>query len=175
MITKSVMSKQIPLKTIVGLLLFFLLPAYPANAGPLEQKPQYYALAPGQIADYIREHTDRKTVLFIYASWCPHCQQRMGSIMALEKKKKHTVIAVSLDENPMQLTRYMEQFSDVPFPVIVLDPAYKAEFAETLRQDFNIEFPGSIPFTALFNEQGQVVRQGNFVADNAAAFIFESE
>lgn len=138
----------------------------------LEDDPYYvYEMPARKIAESILEKQTSK-VLFLYASWCPHCRSALPDVLELASDVKGSVIAVSVDKNPEDLRRYMKTHGDIPFPLIVWDGSddLPREF-----EAFGAKVTGGIPFFVLMNADGSIVRQGTLSTDVVAKFVHAAQ
>lgn len=141
------------------IVIFTLLIAFPMQ-GKADADKGYYLLSPERIAKVIDAgREDGRRVLFVYTSWCPYCRLALPKIIEIEKKKKGSVIAISVDKDPETLRRYLQSnHGEVPFAPIVWDR--DAGALDKALSRFGIKLGRGIPFTALLDEYGYVSKQG---------------
>ena len=128
----------------------------------------YYWLKPDKIVQYIQRGEGKRRVVFLYASWCPHCRVALPDIMDLAKKEPGSVIAISVDKKAKDLTDYMRKYSEVPFDMIVWN---RSENLSLQLGRLGIELEKGIPFSALLDEKGRVYKQGYLSTKEISAYI----
>ena len=138
-------------------------------AGDAGAVDRYYHWSTDQIGEQIDRMSGRRIVI-LYASWCPSCRKTLPRIMEIERAARGAVIAISIDENPADLLRYMDGFDDVPFPLIVLNERRRGDFTALLAEK-GIRRENFIPFIALLDEQGRIADQGNLGIGTIQRFI----
>lgn len=81
------------------------------------------SLSLAQLRTYLTQ-SEKPSLLFIYASWCPHCQRMAPYISELAEANPHSlqVIALSVDRNPEQLADYLCRTRP---PFTTYTPAYE--------------------------------------------------
>ena len=79
---------------LISLTLLALLTGW-AHAGSVEK---IYTLPAEKIAGHIIKQPGRK-VVFIYATWCPYCREKIPALIELESAKPGSVYPVSIDES----------------------------------------------------------------------------
>ncbi len=128
-----------------------------------------YKLPPKKVVEYIDKTAGERRIIFIYASWCPYCAKKMPGIMDLERSKKNSVIAISVDESYPDFVRYLRRFNEIPFKIILNDSSEK-RLADTFKK-YGVEPWDGIPRIIFLNEDNEVVGQGNYTVEAAAEFI----
>lgn len=131
--------------------------------------PSYQSLSAAQIASVIDSGKGKRSVFFVYASWCPYCRATMPKIVDIAKAHPGQVITVSMDKEPDTLMRYLQKnFADIPFTPIVWN--HSDIFVKPLER-FGIAPGRAIPFTALLDEYGYVSKQGVLKPEEVSAFL----
>ena len=154
------------------IILFFtvLCPAYGyAESKSKSGVTKVYTLPPKMIAEYIDKTEGQKRVLYIYTSWCGYCRKKMPHIMDIERAKKGSVIAVSVDENYADYARYAKKLSNSPFPLI-LNKGGEGHLKKKLSA-YNIKPWNSYPTLIFLDEKGNAVKQGNYTVEQAAKYV----
>lgn len=165
-------------RSILFFTMIFVLCFVPAFSGfALEPKHKIYHMAPDKIVAYIKSTKGQKKVILQYASWCPHCRAVMPKMIQLEQFRKGSVIAISTDQDAESFIRYINEYDDIPFPVVLLKRG-RGDGLERLNQammEFGIVPPKGIPNMTLMDEKNRVVEQGNFKQnmDHVAEFLFD--
>ena len=138
------------------LFLLFLVLAFSSSS---HASKDYYLASPEQIARVIDSGKgEGRKAIFIYASWCAYCRAALPYIIEIEKEKKGSVIAISIDKDPDTFARYIStRHGKVPFVPIVWNQ--KGDLYSALER-FGIQPAKGIPFTALLDEYGYVYKQG---------------
>lgn len=95
----------------------------------------------------------RPTMLYVFASWCPFCRQQTPAIEAfLAKSPKVSVIAISIDEDPVALASYLLTQPTLSFHPQLLDPEVVS--LRDMLKERGLQYDGSIPYTAFFDTKG---------------------
>lgn len=164
------------LSFVVAFLVFCAVPF--SQGGALEPKHKIYHMAPEKVAAYVASTKGKRRIVVRYASWCPACRKTMPGLMDIEKIRKGSVIAISVDEQPGAFVRYINQYEDIPFPVILLrrEKGENTDFLllKALRP-FGIGRNSGIPDMSLIDEYNRVVRQGFYSVEDVAGFIFDGK
>jgi len=133
------------------------------------EKAKIYSISPERIAEYIDKTAGQKRVLYIHTSWCPYCRKKMPDIMNIERKKKGSVIAVSVDEDPKKYVSYAKSLKQVPFPLII-NKGNEGYLMKVLSK-YKIKKWSGYPTMIFLDDKGMAVRQGNFTVQQAAQYI----
>lgn len=147
------------------LMLFVFLIFLPA---PGQAGETYTRLKASEIPNVILDQSGKRRVVFVYTSWCPYCRAAMPAMVALSQKQRGAVIALSVDKDPDKLERYLSQYTDQGFQSHIWDRT--GDLAGALGR-FGIRLNGGIPFSALLDESGQVVKQGNLEVEEITRYI----
>jgi thiol-disulfide isomerase/thioredoxin len=125
-------------------------------------RQQIQPVWPAQVAPMLADSQGRRTLLYIYASWCGYCKQMMPGLLQVLDQPEFAGYQrrfLSLDQHPRQLATYLAsarmggQF--IPYQ---LEPGTSADFQNMLRGRGG-EFTGSIPYMALFDARGSLIAQ----------------
>lgn len=143
--------------------------AHQAHAKDAQVK--VYTLPPKMIAEYIDKTAGQKRILLIYTSWCGYCRKKMPGIMDIERSKKGSVIAVSVDDDYAAYAKYAKKLSDAPFPLI-LNKGRQEALIKTLK-GYNVKPWNSYPTVVFLDAKGKAVAQGNYSVEQAAKFVFD--
>ncbi len=130
-------------------------------------------LKPKEIVEYIEDTKGQKRIIMIYASWCHYCIKKMPSIMEVERIKKGSVIAISVDGNYKKFARYINKFDEVPFRII-LNKASEYKLAKSFKK-FGVEEWKGVPEIILLDENNKVIGQGNYKIDYVNEFLFNNQ
>jgi len=144
---------------------------FTSHAQAKDEPVKVYTLPPKMIAEYIDKTAGQKRVLLIYTSWCGYCRKKMPGIMDIERSKKGSVIAVSVDDDYGAYAKYAKKLSDAPFPLI-LNKGRQEALIQTLKS-YNVKPWNSYPTVVFLNEKGKAVAQGNYSVEQAAKFVFD--
>ncbi len=138
----------------------------------VERKPVAKLASADKISEYIEYTKGQKRVVYIYASWCPACRNKMPKIKDMGYAKKGSVIAISIDENHVQFSKYMNNsLRNAPFPII-LNKSTEVALEKRLLRDYNIQPWNSYPEMILLDEKNQVKKQGYLNTAEVAQFLF---
>ncbi len=129
-----------------------------------------YHVPPKKLQEYIARKKGQRRVLLIYTSWCPYCRQKMPDIMDLERTKKGSVIAISVDEDYVQYAQYAKTLKDSPFPLF-LNNGGEQNLKNALKVN-GIKPWSGYPTLIFLDEKNQAVRQGNYSVEQAAKYLF---
>ncbi len=132
-------------------------------------KAKIYSITPERISEYIDKTAGQKRIIYIHTSWCPYCRKKMPGIMDIERKKKGSVISISVDEDPQKYVRYAKTLKNPPFNLII-NKGSEAHLAKILSK-YNIRKWNGYPTLIFIDEKGRSVRQGNFTVQQATQFI----
>lgn len=89
----------------------------------------------------------RKTVLFIFASWCPYCKEKIHAMAALAKKyPDFDYFFLSVDKSLEQLQ--MSNFMKLTDKIYIIDRSQIPELSKRLQIPYN----PYVPATFLFDE-----------------------
>ncbi len=129
---------------------------------------KYYYVSAEKIVEYVYSKPGKRVVL-IYASWCPYCREKLPGLMDLERQKKGSVIAVSVDENPDTLMRYLGGFQSIPFHVFVS----KDIASGAVEKQFGAKARTGIPYVILLDEDSNLHAAGNYSTEYIAEYILK--
>lgn len=104
----------------------------------------------------------RATLLMVHASWCSTCKVLLPDVLALKAAKKTTlnVELISLDTQSYALARsIVKQGYEGKFTPYMLRPSELPAFEQTLEQ-LGGHFSGGIPYFALFDANGKLLKDG---------------
>ena len=135
---------------------------------PLHAHANSTQISSAQVADKIQQNTGNKQILMIYASWCPHCRVIIPDLVTAARASTTSIVAVSMDKKSHTLKKYMNQFGELPFELLIWDQ--KFSLTQALSK-VDINYNSSVPFFALINPDGSVHKQGFLSLDDIKAFI----
>ncbi len=146
-------------------LVFFPVDVYAGKGDKIYTLPAKY------IVKHVNSTKGQKRVLMIYASWCPSCVKKMPRIMDIERVKSGSVIAVSIDDNHADFSRFVRKMKNPPFKIILSkDSEYKLQDS---LEVYDVERWEYIPHIVLLDEDNKVVEQGSLSVDRVAQFILQ--
>lgn len=152
------------------ILLVFLFPMS-VHAEETTKQTKIYNLPPKMIAEYVDKTEGQKRILMIYTSWCGYCRQKMPDIMDIERSKKGSVIAVSVDDDYNQYARYAKKLSNSPFPLF-LNKGSERGLKKKLSS-YGVKAWNSYPTIIFLDENSKAVAQGNYTAEQAAKYVLD--
>ena len=138
----------------------------PLNEASSSINGKYYALSPQEIVDYTKGLEGRK-VIFIYASWCPHCRRAFPGLVNLEKQYPGSILPVSVDTKPKAWGVYMQKQKDFPFYPVIL----KSADPYGLEKAFSVPYRRGVPHYILLDEKNRVVKSANMHMRDVEKFI----
>lgn len=106
---------------------------------------------------------EKPTIVFIYTSWCSVCRQNFPILLDMAKEYKSqglNVLALSMDNSESELKRYLKSYKDIPFIPYIVKQRYSGELTKALDM-VGIKYSNSIPFTAVYDNKGKLIGQGN--------------
>lgn len=100
---------------------------------------------------------DTHKMVFLYASWCPHCQRQKPEISALSKHydDRLDVILVSVDKNIDALSEFLRKHPS-ELTTYRLEPEEYLPFRKRLAA-LGSEFTGGIPHIILIGPDGEML------------------
>jgi thiol-disulfide isomerase/thioredoxin len=163
------------------ILLFFLLAA-PAFAAPDEAEvfglaQELQSLRAQEVVELVKEkrlssgEEKKPVMLFVYASWCPHCRTSMKDLASLDKAgafKNIAPVYLSVDRDFIKLSRYLLDKEYTYFTPYVLKAAGLASPMQVLSSNLGTSWRGSIPYFAFIDTNGRL-------ADEAFGVIPEEQ
>ena len=105
----------------------------------------------------------------LYAQWCPKCVRKMPKIMALERKKPGSIIALSVDRDFDAFSRYINGFDNVPFKILYFNG--KNRILNQNLAKFGIKPRKGVPDIVFLDENNKVVFQGNYDVEDVEKFL----
>ncbi len=148
------------------LMFLFCLPVLQHASG--KASAQYYELSPQEIVDYVNKSKGRK-VIFIYASWCPHCRKAFPQLMAIEEKKSGSIFAVSVDKKKKDIINYLKKYGKLPLRPIIL----KGSDKHGVEKAFGVSPRSGVPHFILLDEDNNVVRNQNMYPADIEKYILD--
>jgi peroxiredoxin len=147
----------------LALCLAFLILAVPqlgCRRATHQWPPAMTTATPAQTAASVRAAKGDVVVFVLYASWCTSCRAEIPRIDAMAGKlagRGVHVMAFSLDEDPGD---YDEMLADhrPSFPLVRVEPMKNADLVAAVK-DLGGSYTESIPYTAVFDRQGKLVRE----------------
>lgn len=114
-----------------------------------------------ELAQTLQTSSAAPTLFVMYASWCGPCQEEMPMLDDVATRyaaKGARVLAVSLDDDPKA---FRSDFVDKVKPHFGLARMTTDHEAAVAPLSKVVAFEGNIPFLAVLDRQGHVVRQWN--------------
>lgn len=133
------------------------LPASALNVG--DAVPDFVRAGLDGTEVQLSRHRGKLVVLNFWASWCPPCREEMPVFSSWQQKlgeKGLQVIGVSMDDDPSEVTRFLERYP-VSYPIVMGDARFAEQFGRVL----------GLPLTYLVDPQGRVVARYQGEADLA--------
>ncbi len=107
---------------------------------------------------HLAAQKDKPTLLFFYASWCPHCRVQLPQMLELEQRRAQDfdILYVSIDREPDALAAYLKaEHKDDSYTPYILAEGEGVQFARYLGAR-NSQFRGGVPYTAVFQPDGRL-------------------
>lgn len=112
----------------------------------------------------ISVNNGKKTLLFLYTSWCPHCRNAMPQMLDMQHKGAFDnvqVIYFSTDQEPEKLIRYIaeHQYHKAFTPYIFQgdDP----QKLMLVTNSYGMSWRGGIPYAAVISADGKLLAETN--------------
>ena len=150
------------------LLLFILLSFTTITVTQATAQNYHKTVNPDNLSEVLHLNSGQKRVLLVYASWCPHCQVIFPQLIEIERNHPGSIIAISMDNDLDRFKRFTHKFPDLPIDQLIWNKEY--HLGASLYEQ-NISFSGYIPFIALIDKNGKVVKQGHVSADDIKIFL----
>ena len=111
------------------------------------------------IARRVQEGVGELVVLYVFASWCPSCQeaQAVFNHFAARYRRKVRFVVVSVDEDIEALAAFLNKHG-APFDPLV-SPMAKGDRLAPALAPLGATYPGSIPYGAIFGRDGKLLRE----------------
>jgi len=123
---------------------------------------------PDKLSQIISSNAGQNKVLLIYASWCPHCQIIFPELIKIERDFPGSVQAISMDSDMDRFEAFIDKFPDLPIEPFIWDREFHLGIS---LNELGINFLGYIPFIALIDKNGTVVKEGHVTADEIKSFL----
>lgn len=141
-------------------------PSHEARAFFSEEKVKINPVPAAETSTVIRHSIAQKapTIVFVFASWCPVCKRNFPVLIQVAEKYKSKglrVVALSVDRNKSDLTKYLAKQESLPFTPYFIMQRFPGDLQDGLATA-GIHYNGSIPYVALMDENGRVLGQGNY-------------
>jgi thiol-disulfide isomerase/thioredoxin len=136
------------------------LPSGCRRATQKDWPPAMTTATPEQAAARVRAAKGEVVVFVLYASWCSGCRAEIPGVDSVSSKlsgRGMEVMAYALDEDPVD---YDEMLADhtPSFPLVRVAPMTNADLVAAVR-GLGGSYGESIPYTAVFDRQGTLVRE----------------
>ncbi|MBX2833502.1 MAG: TlpA family protein disulfide reductase [Micavibrio sp.] len=126
-----------------------------------------YELSAPQIV-MLADQVKAKKIIFIYATWCPHCRKALPKVIELSKKHSGQVFAVSVDDKRDSVVRYYASLNDNPsYPLIHLTGKNRYSVEDFLKAKRR----SGVPHFILMDESGNVIKSKNMHIEDVAEFL----
>jgi peroxiredoxin len=122
--------------------------------------PAMVTATPEQTAARVRAAKGDVVVFVLYASWCTGCRAEIPGVDSVSAKlagRGLTVMAFSLDEDPVDYDEMLAGHKPT-FPLVRVEPMRNADLVAAVR-GLGGSYSESIPYTAVFDRQGNLVRE----------------
>jgi thiol-disulfide isomerase/thioredoxin len=137
-----------------------LLLPYSVRADEERWPPGLVAVTAAQSAARVRAEKGHPVVLVYWAAWCKDCRVELPALEALTRElgpRGVRLVSVTIDETPAALERLLAE-RPIPYPYLRLAPIVKADAISAIGS-LGGHFTGSIPYLAVFDKQGRLVRE----------------
>lgn len=135
--------------------------------------------------EYLQYTKGQKRLFYIYRSTDKKSRNKMRGIMDLERAKKGSVIAISVDENHIKFAQFIKNYMrNSPFHILLLR-AKEGAFRKMMVTKYGAakwvtggvmangqQKKTSYPIMILFDEENNIVKQGGFEVEEVAEFLF---
>lgn len=152
---------------VISLLLMAIMQAVAPLLEPADVRAKWMAETDARIVPlaandvpYMLHSRDKKTLLFVYASWCRYCRQVMPQMMDLSEDgslDKVRLLWISIDKDRTALARYLASYHrPLRFTPYQLAGG-KTETLTDALMPLDSSYNGGIPYMALFDTEGRLV------------------
>lgn len=106
-----------------------------------------------------------KKILFLFASWCSACKFTFPVLPKIAENTDYTIYALSLDKKQEAIENYVAKYEvkdaghKGALKVLYFDDVPLKDIADKLKSMNLTSFKGSIPFTAIYDND-KIVQQG---------------
>lgn len=116
------------------------------------------------LSQLLADHHAPQAVLFMYASWCPHCKRQFAIMDELKSQYSPEQLAiyyVAIDADAMELSQFLvDRYPNgVPFTPYHAAPGTNRDALEEALRSMGMHPSGSIPYLVFFNAQRQPVHE----------------
>jgi thiol-disulfide isomerase/thioredoxin len=150
------------------LLLFIMLLFTPLTSSQVLAQENYKEVNPDKLEEILQSKKGQKSVLLVYASWCPHCQIIFPELINIEKQNPGSVQAISMNKDTNRFVRFLNQFPGSTIEPYIWNKEYHLGIS---LLELGIDFSGYIPFIALIDESGNPIKQGHVTSDEIKKFL----
>ncbi len=133
-----------------------------------------------ELVDLVKEkrlggEQKKPVMLFIYASWCPHCRDAMETLHGMNSAffKDIQPVYLSVDRDFIKLSRYLLENKYTNFEPYVLKAAGLATPMEILTSRLGTNWRGGIPYFAFIDAEGRIRNEafGNVPEETLATYL----
>lgn len=102
----------------------------------------------------------KRTLIFVYASWCPTCQKDMPELIKFARNTNTDIIAISTDKNKADLHSFLVgMYRYMNFPALRVVDGGKGDLRSILLKR-GVMYPLKVPYKAIYDQKSQLVDQG---------------
>lgn len=111
------------------------------------------------------QNQDRPSLVFIYASWCPHCRTQKPVVEQIAKEygSAMRVHAISIDKDAAGLNQYLAN-NPTPLSVYRVPQESFLDFRVALAATGS-KFVGAIPYSIILSPEGKMLAEIRGFAD----------
>jgi thiol-disulfide isomerase/thioredoxin len=123
--------------------------------------PGMRAEPPQRVAEIIATERGHPVLFALYASWCRACRAELPVLDEIDGRYRGrglSVVALSLDDEPKDFGELMRERAPRSLALVRLEPVDEPRLTGALRA-LGADWTGSIPYVALFDRSGRLVRQ----------------
>lgn len=149
---------------VIFVLMFYgiqVLTGNASNGADNGNKPSSHlaeAITGPQLLEQVRSHQN-PTLVMVFASWCPHCRTQLPVIeqIALEHGDRVEVMAISIDNNGLELDNYLRS-RHLNIPIYHVPANQKTQLHRSLVRTGST-FRGGIPYMALMQNNAKTLAE----------------
>lgn len=114
-----------------------------------------------KLSDVIKEKSAKKKLVVIYTTWCPYCKRQMPELAKLasdDTARNLQIILVALDGDENKVRQFLARYNIAGARNYLISEETRQSMPSVMFSH-QAAFDGSIPYGALFDEEGNIIKQ----------------